>query len=90
MHEQALKVWQDATEFYSKSYLAWLTYINLLMSVLFIFALIPETDLTFLQRRKGNLYCTQGPQGSDSMRRNRPARCDLGALDLARTSLRWE
>ena len=34
MPDQALEVWQDATKFYSKSYLAWLTYVDLLMSAL--------------------------------------------------------
>ena len=37
MPDEALEVWQDATKFYSKSYLAWLAYINLLMSVPFNF-----------------------------------------------------
>lgn len=39
MPDQALEVWQDATKFYSKSYLAWLTYVDLLMSVPLIFHL---------------------------------------------------
>ena len=34
MPGQALEVWQDATKFYSKSYLGWPTYIDLLMSAL--------------------------------------------------------
>jgi hypothetical protein len=34
MHDQVLEVWQDATTFYCKSYLAWLAYVDLLMSAL--------------------------------------------------------
>jgi hypothetical protein len=37
MPDEALEVWQDATKFYSKSYLAWLTYVNLLMSAFSFF-----------------------------------------------------
>ena len=31
---EALEVWQDATRFYSKSYLAWSTYVDPLVSAL--------------------------------------------------------
>jgi len=37
MPDEALEVWHDATKFYGKSYLAWLAYVNLLMSALFNF-----------------------------------------------------
>jgi len=39
MPDQALEVWRDAAQFYSKSYLAWLTYVDPLVS-----ALLPSTS----------------------------------------------
>ena len=43
MPDQALEVWQDASKFYSKSYLAWLTYVELLMSVLSLYNSFAES-----------------------------------------------
>jgi hypothetical protein len=52
--DQALEMWQDATKLYSKSYLAWLTYVDLLIS-----ALTPSNTLSEPSRaaKKTSLQC---------------------------------
>ena len=55
MPDQALEVWQAATKFYSKSYLAWLTYVDLLMSASHLPTNCLNTDLPVVQQRKTNL-----------------------------------
>jgi len=46
MPDQALEVWQEATKFYRKSYLAWLTHVDIYIPALSLSNSLSESRLT--------------------------------------------